>query len=370
MLVAGKAVTVMVKTEIHDHSNYLIRMEILNELLEALGYNVAYRMIQTRSKPAVDYLLGRGKLEELKDKVKAIDPDIIVFYNTLTSKQKWNLEKALRAEVLDRYDVVLRIFNETSRDILSKLQIQLAELRKSFPYIKLQAAMKFKKTRAGFKGGGEYAYHKQINAVQKRIKILKNKIEKIKEARMLEIEKRKSRGDKIAVLVGHYNAGKTTLFNKLTGLNRPVGPLPFTTLSSKYAKVGDNLLIVDTIGFVVDQDPRLISSFEINILDILNSDIVVLVIDSSDKWAKFQLKLKEVLRILDSIGVAREKIIPVLNKSDLMSPEELEWRSIELKKAGFDRIVAISAEKEMGIDLLVDEIRKALRKEQIELAKI
>lgn len=365
----GKAVTVMVKTEIHDHSNYLIRMEILNELLAALRYNVVYRMIQTRSKPAVDYLLGRGKLEELKDKVRMIKPDVVVFYNTLTSKQRWNLERALNVEVLDRYDVVLRIFNEASRDILSKLQIQLAELSKSFPYIKLQAAIKFKKTRAGFKGGGEYAYHRQINAVHRRMKILKRKIEKIKEMRMLEIEKRKSRGEKIAVLVGHYNAGKTTLFNKLTGLERPAGPLPFTTLSSKYAKVGDDLLIVDTIGFVVDQDPRLISSFEINLLDILNSDIIVLVIDSSDKWAKFQLKLKEVLRILDSIGVKREKIIPVLNKSDLMSPEELEWRAIELKKAGFDKVMAISAEKEIGLNLLIDEIRKALKSEQIELTE-
>jgi GTP-binding protein HflX len=179
--------------------------------------------------------------------------------------------------------------------------------------------------KAGFKGGGEYAYHKQIRAMQKRIKILNDKIEKLSRQRELEILKRIDDGAKIAVLTGYYNAGKTSIFNALTGFNKPVSDKPFTTLSSKYAGIdGEKVYIVDTIGFVIDLDPRLIASFKLNLLDIKYSNKQILVIDISDKDELLKIKLKEDLRILKELGKGKESMIIAANKADLVGDSDMK----------------------------------------------
>ncbi len=358
-----KVIVAYVKTNVHDHHEYLIKLGILEELIRSLGGKVVCRTIQVRRKPRVDYVFGKGKIEELKNKISEVKATSVVFYNTLSSKQRWNLERVLRVEVLDRYDVTLEVFKEASQDVLSKLQIEMAALKKMFPYVKLQASIKYKKMRAGFKGGGEYAYHKQINAIQRRMKILRRKIEKCRTRKIEEIRKKKESGGKIVVLVGHYNAGKTSLFNRLTGLNKPVSSSPFTTLSSKYANLLDgSTYLVDTIGFVVDQDPRLITSFEINLIDIMNADLALLVIDASDRSKVFDLKLKEVTNILRSIEVDSEKVIPVLNKVDLIDEKELLEKRDKVIEAGYSSPVMVSALTGYGTTELLSAVRSKLKR--------
>jgi GTP-binding protein HflX len=319
-----KAITGMVKTDVHDHYLYKIKMGELESLLDALGYRIVERIIQVREKESVDFVFGKGKIDEIKDRVRKLDPDVFVLYNNITSKQKWNLERALGVEVIDRYDVTLMIFREAASDILSKLQIELASLEKHFPYVKLSASIKYKRMKAGFKGGGEYAYHKQIRAMQKRIKILNDKIEKLSRQKELEILKRIDDGAKIAVLTGYYNAGKTSIFNALTGFNKPVSDKPFTTLSSKYAGIeGEKVYLVDTIGFVIDLDPRLIASFKLNLLDIKYSNKQILVIDISDRDELLKIKLKEDLRILKELGKREESMIIAANKADLVGDSDM-----------------------------------------------
>ncbi len=361
-----RVIVAYVKTNVHDHHEYLIKLEILEELVRSLGGKVVCRMVQVRKKPRVDYVFGKGKIGELKNKVSEIKATSIVFYNTLSSKQRWNLERSLRVEVLDRYDVTLKVFREASQDVLSKLQIEMAALKKMFPYVKLQASIKYKRMRAGFKGGGEYAYHKQVNAIQRRIKILREKIEKCRIKKIEEIRKKKKLGGKIIALVGHYNAGKTSLFNRLTGLNKPVSPSPFTTLSSKYASLLDeNTYLVDTIGFVVDQDPRLITSFEINLIDIMNADLVFFVMDASDRNKVFDLKLKEVTNILMDIGVNSEKLIPVLNKADLVDEKELVEKRNKVVDRGYSSPVVVSALTGYGTAELLSAVKSRLKRRLI-----
>lgn len=319
-----RVMTGMVKTDVHDHTLFKIRMRELESLLNALGYRVIERVIQVREKESVDFVFGKGKVSEIKGRIKELNPDLFVIYNNITSKQKWNLERALGVEVADRYDVTLMIFRETASDILSKLQIELASLEKLFPYIKLSASIKYRKMKAGFGGGGEYAYHRQIRALQKRIKVLRDKIERLSRQREFEILKRLERGANIIVLTGYYNAGKTSIFNALTGFEKPVSDRPFTTLSSKYAGVeGERVYLVDTIGFVMDLDPRLIASFKLNLLDIKYSIKQVLVLDIADKDDLLKIKLLEDLRILKGLGKRESSFIIAANKSDLVTESDL-----------------------------------------------
>ncbi len=364
-----RAITGMVKTNVHDHHMYKIRMAELESLLRALGYKVMERVIQVRPKETVDYVFGKGKVEEIREKVKRLDPDVFVVYNTLTSKQKWNLERKLGVEVIDRYDVTLMIFREAASDILSKLQIELATLEKAFPYVKLSASIKYKRMRAGFRGGGEYAYHKQIRAIQRRMKILRKKIDKLSRQKEIEILKRLESGAGIVVLTGYYNAGKTSLFNALTGFEKPVSDIPFTTLSSKYGGIdGANTYVVDTIGFVLDLDPRLIASFQLNLLDIKYSHKQVLVVDVSDKPELMRVKVSESLKILTNLGKSRDFFVVAANKVDLLEDYQYKSREEILREilGKSVPIVPVSAKNGTGLKELVRELVKRPELEIVE----
>lgn len=358
-----RVMTGMVKTDVHDHHLFKIRMRELESLLNALGYRVIERVVQVREKESVDFVFGKGKVDEIREKVKKLNPDLFVIYNNITSKQKWNLERALGVEVADRYDVTLMIFREAASDILSKLQIELASLEKLFPYVKLSASIKYKKMRAGFRGGGEYAYHKQIRAIQKRIKILRDKIERLSQQRELEILKRLGDGASIVVLTGYYNAGKTSIFNALTGLEKPVSDRPFTTLSSKYAGIrGENIYLVDTIGFVMDLDPKLIASFKLNLLDIKYSNKQILVLDVSDREELLKIKLIESMRILRDLGKGEDSILVAANKADLVDEPDLRRRVDFIRDILGDSvpIIPVSAMKGTGLRELVDALVREL----------
>ncbi|RLG47871.1 MAG: hypothetical protein DRO06_02185, partial [Thermoproteota archaeon] len=202
----------------------------------------------------------------------------------------------------------------------------------------------------------------QVNAVQRRIKILKRKIEALKRRKEDYILKKIEEGGKIVVISGYYNAGKTSLFNALTGMNKPVSPRPFTTLSSKYAGLfGGRIYLVDTIGFVLDLDPSLIESFQLNLLDISYSSLILLVVDSSDSPELARLKLEEAMRILERLGKRRDEMLLVLNKIDLID----EGRLSDLRTVLHDFLseipwVEVSAKTGVGLDSLVEEMRTLL----------
>ncbi len=359
---ARKAVTGLVKTNFHDHWLYKVRMMELENLLVALGYSPVYRVIQTRRAPTSAYLFGSGKVEEIKKKIEMYDAELFAVYNILTSKQKWNLERALGVEVLDRYEVTLKIFEQEASDMLSHLQIKLAMLQKSFPYVKYRASVKYKRMRAGFRGGGEYAYHRVLRAVQKRIKKTRERIERLMELKEERIFKRKEQGS-IVVLTGYYNAGKTSLFNALTGLERPVSDAPFTTLSSKYSSIMEgDVFLVDTIGFVLDLDPRLFHSFKLNLLDIKHADVAVLVLDISEKTELVRLKLKESLSLLKGIRGETDSIFLTLNKIDKLSDKEL-LEKIEALKEDFGKMpfAEVSALTGEGLENLLKKLNEFLK---------
>lgn len=328
----GKAILCLVKTNPHDHELYRFKLEELRRLAEALGYSIVGVSIQVRVKPTVDYVFGWGKVMELKSLVSSTDADTVIFYNTLTGKQKFNLERFLRCRVIDRYELTLEIFSSMASDEVSKLQIEVARLSKSFTYEKIILAEKYRigREHPSLRSRGEYIYRNQVGSLKRRLSKLREKMDKYLEMQRAQLEKRRALGLPSVCITGYYNAGKTTLFNALTGLRKPVSPLPFTTLSSKYylvQGVSRRFFLVDTIGFVYDLDPMMIDSFKLTLNDIVQSDIVLLVADISESEDIVRFKVETVSSILeDTLKIDGSRIILVLNKVDLVNPVDLPAR--------------------------------------------
>ncbi|MEM3793866.1 MAG: GTPase [Candidatus Bathyarchaeia archaeon] len=327
----------MVKTNPHDHFHYLRELDELELLCRTAGYDVRERLIQVRYKEAVDKVFGKGKVEELKRLVDGKGLKAAIFYNALSGKQKYNLESYLGIKVIDRYDLTLEIFEKASVDRLSKLQIRWARLAKAIPFEKLSTSMKFRVGREHPSYGslGEYAYKGTLKSLNLQLRRIKAEIEKQAAIRLKQLEARRSMGFPIISIAGYHSAGKTSLFNALTGLKRPVGSRPFTTLSSKFSLTNPSknggFFLVDTIGFVHDLDPKLIEAFRVTLNDIVASDLVLLVVDISDPEEVLKLRLETCLEILKALGVDRERLILVLNKVDRLKDGEA---SMKLKALG------------------------------------
>ncbi len=357
----------MVKTDTHDHQLYKIRLGELKELSIAAGYNVVGSTVQVNPKENIVFMVGKGKLAGIKQHVAENGIDTLIFYNTLNSKQKYNLERMLGIEVLDRYDLTLKIFDISASDTLSKLQIRLAKLLKEIPYQKLLASTRFKTGREhpGPRSLGEYAYHETVASLLKRRSVLKAEVEKRRLEKLAQLERRRETGIPTACITGYYNAGKTTLFNALTNLSKPVSPRPFTTLTSKYyllPRGNLEVFLVDTIGFVLDLDPRLIASFSITLDDIRFSDLVILTVDINDPSDLLLLRVKTCLDILRSLKVKDEKMVIVFNKCDLASSSE----EIKLKLNRAYPLISglpyclVSAKLRKGLDELMDLLASRL----------
>ncbi len=353
----------MLKTNIHDHKVYRIRLNELRTLVESLGIEVVGEFVQTERSPSSRYFIGSGKVKELRQFLEGNEVDIVIFYNLLSSAQKLNLIRALGREVVDRYEITLEIFERRASDNLSKLQIEAARLNKLVPYLKLQASIKYRNDRPFFLSMGEYAYHGQLREITRRQAKIKGRIEALRREKLEQISYRKGLGFPIVCISGYYNAGKTSLFNALTGETKEVSPLPFTTLSSKYQRryvePGFAFLFVDTIGFVMDLDPRLIRSFELNLEDIRNADLVLLLLEITDPTPILKMKLREGIKLLTEMGVQRERIIIVLNKLDLVPSPEGICQTLEIERFGLPW-TTVSAEKRINLEgllqLIVDRL--------------
>jgi len=361
----SKAMLCMLKTDVHDHTIYRIKLDELSSLVETLGIEVVGEVIQSRYRPFSKFFIGSGKVKEIGRKVRKLGIDLVIFYNILKSSQKLNLIRALNCDVIDRYELTLEIFDQMASDRLSKLQIQAARLEKQAPFYKLQASINYRYDRPFFRAGGEYAFHGQMRELSRNQAKVREEIDRLIEEKNQRIWNRRKLGYPVVCIAGFYNAGKTSLFNAVTGDNKPVSDRPFTTLSSKYQRRfidhETTVLFIDTIGFVIDVDPRLIQSFKLNLLDIRSSDIVILLLEITDPSIKLQMKLTEGIRLLKDIGVSHNRIVIVFNKLD-KSPE-MEERiadDLSLEQLGIPWI-AVSALKRRNLQEMLHIISDRLR---------
>ncbi len=360
-----RAVLCMLKTNVHDHTLFRIKMDELRSLVETLDIEVVGEIIQSRFKPFSKFHIGSGKVKELKTKVETLGVDLVIFYDILKSSQKLNLLKALSVEVIDRYELILEIFDRMASDRLSKLQIEAARVEKMAPFYKLQASLNYRYDRPFFRSGGEYGFRGQLRELTRSQARIREEIDKLMEEKDKQIWNRRKLGYPTVCIAGFYNAGKTSLFNALTGDHKPVSDKPFTTLSSKYQRryidYETSVIFIDTIGFVIDLDPRLIQSFKLNLLDIRSSDLVVLLLEITDPPLTLQIKLNEGIKLLKEIGVPHERIMVVFNKLD-KAPELEHTIGEQLKIEAFKvPWISVSATERINLQELLQLMASRLK---------
>ncbi len=316
----------------HVHHNDALKALAELELLTmTFGGLTVDCIVQHRLKPHPATYIGKGKLEELKEKVARQKIDIIIINAIINSGQIFRLEKTLwqinpKIKVFDKVDLILHIFEKHASSREAKLQIDLARLKHLGPRIYGLGGTLFSRQAGGIgtRGVGEKNlelmkrhFKKQINMISQEL----NKIEKIRES---SINRRKIKLVKTVALVGYTNAGKTSLFNKLTGKTKLVHDSFFTTLDSNLGRIisledNSEVLISDTIGFIEGLPPFLIDAFKSTLMETVNADLLLQIIDSSDQLLVKKIAVVE--EILDSIGVGKKKKILIFNKCDLIPLE-------------------------------------------------
>lgn len=301
-------------------------------LCDAAGYEIR-KIIQHKFLNKSKYGLGEGKVDELREMLSTVKPDVIIFDEILKPSQNYNLASTLKMNILDREALILEIFERRAKSSESTLQVKMAQLRYEMSRAKEKVRLAKMGEQPGFMGIGKFEVDVYFNDIKNRMNGVKSKLAKSSTQRALHRQARKRLGFKTISLAGYTSAGKTTLFNILTGEQKEESPRLFTTLSTTTRKItikNSEVLISDTVGFISRLPAYMVQAFKSTLEELVYTDVVIVVIDISDSILELRKKFKSCISTLDEIGVNKEKMIFVLNKSDLISKEEVLERAKQL----------------------------------------
>ncbi len=305
----------------------------LAELTESAGALVVGRVVQRRRTLDPATCVGRGKLEEIRQRADAYEADVIIFDNDLSPSQIREIEKVTQRKVLDRSELILDIFASRARTAEARLQVELAQLEYTSPRLRgmwthlERIAGAGGGTGAGAVGGigtrgpGERQIEIDRRIVGRRVAFLKQKISEIEQRRGREVRARKEHFT--ASLVGYTNAGKSTLMNALTDAGTLVEDRLFATLDTLTRRWnlgnGRYLLLSDTVGFIRHLPHHLVASFRATLEETLHADLLLHVVDASSPQAEQQIEA--VRSVLDSLGAGGRPTLLLLNKADAVRDE-------------------------------------------------
>lgn len=309
-------------------------------------------------------LFGSGKIEELRDQFKANEVELVLIDGPVSPVQQRNLEKAWKVKILDRTGLILEIFSDRARTREGVLQVEMAAL--SYQRTRLVRAwthLERQRGGLGFVGGpGETQIEADRRAIDEQLVRLRRQLDKVVKTRTLHRAARAKVPYPIVALVGYTNAGKSTLFNRLTGAEVMAKDMLFATLDPTMRRVelpdGPEIILSDTVGFISDLPTELVAAFRATLEEVLAADVVVHVRDISHEESQNQAD--DVEAILTSLGVDDSRArIEVWNKLDLLSEDEAEARRQRAERE--DGIHAISAISGEGLPRLLADIAEKLR---------
>jgi GTPase len=335
------------------------RVQEFVALARSAGAEVLEGIVATRKFADPRYFLGTGKVEELRQRLVALGADLVVVDHALTPGQERNLEKELNCRVLDRSGLILDIFAQRARTFEGKLQVELAQLEHmATRLVRGWTHLERQKGGIGLRGPGETQLETDRRLIGRRIKTLNDRLDKVLVQRETTRQERKRGSVPTVALVGYTNAGKSTLFNRLTSADAFTADQLFATLDPTVRRLrlapGLEVALADTVGFVRDLPHELVAAFRSTLQEAREADLLLHVIDAADP--ERAERASQVNEVLESIGALSLPQIAVFNKIDRSG----EGSHVEVDADGRVDRIWLSAHTGEGVDLLRDALHRQL----------
>ncbi|WP_420883649.1 GTPase HflX [Lentilitoribacter sp. EG35] len=334
-------------------------------LAHAIDLDVVLSLTVTLPKAKASTLLGSGKVDEVASLIKQYEAELVIVDHALSPIQQRNLEEAWHCKVIDRTGLILEIFGKRASTKEGVLQVELAHLNyQKGRLVRSWTHLERQRGGGGFMGGpGETQIESDRRMLQSRISSLERELEQVRRTRQLHRSKRQKVPHPIVALVGYTNAGKSTLFNKITGADVLAHDMLFATLDPTLRKMslplGRSVILSDTVGFISDLPTHLVAAFRATLEEVLEADLILHVRDMTDP--DHEIQANDVLQILSTLGLKDKEnanIIEVWNKLDDLEPEIAN--QFREKADGHEKAIGVSALTGQGIGELLNLIEKEL----------
>ena len=335
-------------------------LDELRQLVEDAGGDVVDIIVQHRSEPHPAYYIGKGKAHEIAARAEALRAELVVFDDSLKPNQVRNLERIIPVKIIDRVQLILDIFARRARTREGQLQVELAQLKYLLPRLTGKGAELSRLGGGiGTRGPGETLLEVKQRAIRRRIRTIQKELRAIAVQHREQRALRRERQTPVFALVGYTNAGKSSLFNRLTRAQTVERHQLFTTLDPMVRRIqlGDmgEVLISDTVGFIRKLPPRVVAAFRATLEEVYDAFALIHVIDITSP--RMEQEIQTVESILRDIGVRDRPIIRVFNKIDLIEQKDMlsDWRLI------YPEAVFTSARTGEGIDALLEAMAEWLK---------
>lgn len=338
-------------------------LEDLERLAETYGLETIDKVPVNLRKFVASTVIGSGKLDELKALAEEYEADLILFDDEITPYQQRNLEKAFGKPIMDRTELIIEVFAQRAQTKEARLQIELAKIRYQLPRLKrLWTHLSRQVAGAGgfTKGAGEKQIELDRRMLRSRIARLQKEIEEVRSHRKTQRSARERRGVPTFALVGYTNAGKSTLLRSLTQAEVLVEDKLFATLDTTTRKFtlpnNQEILLVDTVGFIRKIPHILIAAFKSTLEEAIHTDVLLHLVDASSPQALKQAAAT--MEVLKELGSADQPMITLLNKMDRAEDQKV----LQKLRVSFPHTVPISAKERKGFPELLEAMTKAIQR--------